>query len=71
MVRAGASRAHDYWVASRQSPQFWGLFEAPGEDAWWMGRQSQFWIDPLRWDRCSLYEERTLAKCIGLLLRSA
>jgi glycosyltransferase involved in cell wall biosynthesis len=46
IVRAGASRAHDYWVASRLSPQFWGLFEAPGESAWWMGRQAQFIIDP-------------------------
>ena len=46
MVRAGASRAHDHWVASRQSPSFWGMFEAAGEEAWWMGRQAQFIIDP-------------------------
>src|SRR5262249_24804068 len=46
MVRAGASRAHDYWVASRQSPKFWGLFDSTGESTWWMGRQAQFIIDP-------------------------
>jgi glycosyltransferase involved in cell wall biosynthesis len=34
-----------HWVASRQSPQFWGLFETPGHDAWWMGRQAQFLLE--------------------------
>ena len=33
------------WVGSRQSPQFWGLFETPGHDEWWMGRQAQFLIE--------------------------
>jgi glycosyltransferase involved in cell wall biosynthesis len=33
------------WVGSRQSPQFWGLFETPGRDEWWMGRQAQFLIE--------------------------
>jgi glycosyltransferase involved in cell wall biosynthesis len=46
MIRAGASRSHDYWVASRQSPRFWGLYEAVDQDGWWMGRQAQFIIDP-------------------------
>ncbi len=46
LMRAGATRTHDYWTASRLSPQFWGLFEQAGAEAWWMGRQAQFIIDP-------------------------
>jgi glycosyltransferase involved in cell wall biosynthesis len=34
-----------HWVAARQSPQFWGLFESPGQNEWWMGRQAQFLIE--------------------------
>jgi glycosyltransferase involved in cell wall biosynthesis len=33
------------WAGGRQSPQFWGLFETPGHDEWWMGRQAQFLIE--------------------------
>jgi len=34
-----------HWVGARQSPQFWGLFDTPGQDEWWMGRQAQFLIE--------------------------
>ncbi|HVZ21979.1 MAG TPA: glycosyltransferase family 4 protein [Vicinamibacterales bacterium] len=33
------------WVAARHTAQFWGLFESPDRDVWWMGRQAQFIID--------------------------
>ena len=44
-VQTDAPRAFGHWVASRQSPQFWGLFETPGHAEWWMGRQAQFLIE--------------------------
>ena len=34
-----------HWIGARHSPQFWGLFESPGENEWWMGRQAQFLIE--------------------------
>jgi glycosyltransferase involved in cell wall biosynthesis len=46
LARAGAARTHDFWAATRHSPPYWGLFDEPGQDSWWMSRQAQFMIDP-------------------------
>ena len=35
-----------HWRVPRLGRRFWGLFDEPGQDAWWMGPQARMVVDP-------------------------